>query len=106
MLLGFGRSLAVKCICMNSQPCMVTPTFIDLNPNELHHYPFMINLGRCDGSCDTAENPFGAICVPNKLNNINLKVFNIIRGINELKTLIKLIPCECKCNFNDKKCNS
>ena len=57
----------------------------------------MISLGRCDGSCDTAEYPFGRICVPNKLENLNLKVFNMIKQINEneLKTIIKHISCEC-----------
>ena len=82
---------------MNSQTCMVRPALIDLNPDELHYYPFMISLGRCDGSCDTAEYPFGRICVPNKLENVNLKVFNMIKqkNENELKTIIKHISCEC-----------
>ena len=35
MLLGFGRSLAIKCVSMNSQSCMVRPTLIDMNPDEL-----------------------------------------------------------------------
>ena len=33
-------------------------------------------------------------------------MFNIIRGINELKTLAKHISCKCKCRFDGKKCNS
>ena len=33
---------------------------------------------------------------------INLSVFNMIRGINESKTLTKDIPCECKCKFDEK----
>ena len=33
-------------------------------------------------------------------------MFNIIRGINELKPLAKHISCKCKCRFDGKKCNS
>ena len=34
LLLGFGESLATKCLPMNSQPCAIRPTLIDLNPDE------------------------------------------------------------------------
>ena len=44
------------------------------------------------------------VCVPNKTEDLNLSVFNIITGINQLKTLTKHISCECK--FNGRKCNS
>ena len=30
----------------------------------------------------------------------------MIRGINESKTLTKDISCECKCRFDETKCNS
>ena len=36
----------------------------------------------------------------------NVKVFNIITRINEPKTLIKHISCDCKCKFNSTTCNS
>ena len=36
----------------------------------------------CDGSCNTVEDPFGRIFVPNKMDNVNLKVFSMIKGIN------------------------
>ena len=36
----------------------------------------------------------------------NLSVFNMITGINESKTLIKHISCECKCIFDGIKCTS
>ena len=29
----------------------------------------------------------------------------MITGINESKTLMKLISCKCKCRFDGKKCN-
>ena len=40
-LLSFSGSLTTKCLSLNYEPCIARPT-IDLNPNALHHYPFMI----------------------------------------------------------------
>ena len=35
-----------------------------------------------------------------------MNVFNKIKGINESKTLAKLISCGCRCEFDGMKCNS
>ena len=40
---------------------MIRPTFIDFNPDELHYYPFIVSIDRCDG-------------------NLSLKVFDISKG--------------------------
>lgn len=62
---------------------MVRPTLIDLlSPNELYN-PVTISVNRCDGQCNTAKDPFGKISVHNKMDYVNLKVFNMIKGINE-----------------------
>ena len=41
-----------KCLFLNNEPCMVRPILIDMNPNKLKYYPFMISLNRCTGSCN------------------------------------------------------
>ena len=40
------------------------------------------------------------------MGHLNLSIFNMIEGLNESKTLRKHIPCECKCKFEGRKCNS
>ena len=105
VLLFFGRSLAIKCLSMNNQSCMVKPRFIDLNPDELHYHPFIISMNRCNESWFTVEDPFVRICVPNKMD-MKLKVFNIIKEINESKSLTKHISCDCKCEFDSTKSDS
>ena len=52
------------------------------------------------------NNTFGKIGISTKLEHVNVKVFRIIKGINELKALAKNISCECKCEFDGKKCSS
>ena len=60
----------------------------------------------CNTNFNTAEDSFGRICVPNKLENVNLEVIKIIKEINESKTLVKYISCECRNEFDGRKCNS
>ena len=54
----------------------------------MRYYPFMVNLDRCNGSCNFLDDPSGRICVPNKADDINLNVFNMITRTNESKTFL------------------
>ena len=54
-LLSFSRFLAKKCVSLNNEPCMVRPTLTDLSSVELGFYSFMINLDKCCGSCNAAD---------------------------------------------------
>ena len=81
MLLGSSGSLAIKCVAMNNQKCLVRSTLTDLNSDEILYYPFINSIDRCDGSCNTVEDSFGRTCVHNKMKSVNLKVFNMIKGI-------------------------
>lgn len=66
----------------------------------------MIGLHRCNESCHTLGNPWAKICGPNKTKDVNAAVFNIISGINEVKTLAKHISYNCKCQTVGRKCIS
>ena len=37
---------------------------------------------------------------------ITVKIFNIKKNKNEVKTMTKHISCDCKCKFNTRKSNS
>ena len=41
-----------------------------------------------------------------KTEDLNLSVFNMVTGINDLKTLTRHISCKYKCRFDGRKCNS
>ena len=88
---------------------MTQTILINLRPNEfaqgLHYYLFAVNLDICVGSCNTLYDLSNRVYVPNKTEDINLKVFNMITGINESKTLTKHILCKCGCKFDGRKCN-
>ena len=65
----------------------------------------MVSLDRCNGSCNTLDNPSGRIYVLNKTKDINLNVFNMIARTNEVKTLIKHSVYDCKYTFDNAKYN-
>ena len=103
VLLSFSISLArdrTKCLLLNDEPCMVRPTLINMNPNELEYYPF---INKCTGSCNVLS---PKICVPKETKDINVKAFNIITNKDEAKAMIEHISCDCKCKFNSTTCNS
>lgn len=46
----------------------------------------MVSLNRYNVSCNAVENSFCKICVLNNIEGVDLKVLNVIIGINESKT--------------------
>ena len=66
----------------------------------------MVNLDGCVGSCNTLDELAYKVCIPNKAEDLNLSIFNMITGINESKTLAKHTSVECKCKFDGRKCHS
>ena len=88
---------------------MTHPILINLHPNEysqeFHYCPFAIKLDRSVGSCNTLNDLSNKVCVPNKTEDLNLSMFDMITGINKSKISTKHISCECKCRFDARKCN-
>ena len=54
---------------------------------ELHYYPFSVKLDKCAGSCNTLNDLSNRIYVPNKTEDLNIHVFNMITRKNESKNL-------------------
>ena len=99
-----------RCVSLRNQKCMTQPTLATLYPKEysqeFYYYSFAIKLDRYVGSCNALNGLSNKIWVPNEAEDLNLRVFNMIIGINVLKTLTKHVSCECKCKFDGRKCNS
>ena len=55
---------------------MSLPTLVNLDLNEyiegIRYYPFAVNLDRCIGHCNTLNDLSRTICVPNKIEDLNL----------------------------------
>ena len=72
---------------------------------ELKYYPYIINLDKCNGSCNIITEISDRICIWNKANDVNLSVFNLIERNNKLKILTKHVSCNSKFKFDGSKCN-
>ena len=75
---------------LSNQKCMIQPFLINLHHNkyskEFHYYPFAVKLDRCVGSCNNLNDLSNKVCVPNKTEDLNLSMFNMITEINESNT--------------------
>ena len=106
VLLSFSESLVrdrTNCLFLNDEPCMVRHTLIDLNPNELKYYRFMITSNKFTRSCNVLS---PKICVPKEAKDINVKAFNMITNKDEAKAMTVHISCDCKCKFNSTTCSN
>ena len=105
-----SASNQTKCVLLSNQKYMTQSTFIKLHPNEysqeLHYYTFGVDLDRYVGSWNTINDLSDKVCVPNKTEDLNLSVLNMITGKKESKILTKHVSCECKCKCDRRKYNS
>ena len=65
-------------ISISDQPCQSRPTIVDINSNETLHYPFSVSVNKCSGSCNTIDDPYAQIFVPNETKNMDVKGFDLI----------------------------
>ena len=73
---------SLKCASMNKQECKIRTEIINLNTNEPLSYPYSIKINRCKGSCNTMNDPYAKICVPDQVKDTNVKVFNLMSRTN------------------------
>ena len=66
----------------------------------------MVKLDTCVGSCNTLNYLSNKLSVPNKTEDSNIHVFNLMTGKNESEIFTKDILCKCKWKFDGRKCNS
>ena len=76
---------SLECVSMNNQECKISTEIINLNTNIPIFYPYGIKINKFKGSCNTINNPYAKICVPDQIKNKNLKIFNPLSRTNETR---------------------
>ena len=69
------------------------PRLVNTDFNETLFYWFIVSVNKCDGNCNTNNDPYAQVFVLNKVKNMNVKVFNLVLGINEKSFLIQHGSC-------------
>ena len=78
---------ALDCISMKNCECKVRPEIISINSNNPMFYPFSVKINKCSGNCNNINDPYAKICVPDVIKNLDLKVFNLLKRINETRSI-------------------
>ena len=91
---------ALNCVSMNNQECKVRPEIVDVSSNNPIFYPFSVKMNRCSGNCNSINNPYAKICVPDIVENLNVKIFNLMSRANEAKSIKLHETCKCICGLN------
>ena len=72
---------------MNNQECKVRPKIVNVNGDDTVFFSFNIKTSKCSGSCNKINNPLAKLCVPDVVENLNVKVFNLVSGTNETRRI-------------------
>ena len=74
-------------ISLNNQECRAILEIININTKKPLFYPYSIKINRCSGSCNDINDPYAKLCVPDVVEGINVKVFNLISRTNKASYL-------------------
>ena len=96
---------ALNCVSINNRECKVRPEIVDVSSNN-PFYPFSVKINRCSGNCNSINDPYAKICVPDIVKNLNVKVFNLMSRTNETKSIKLHETCKCICRLNKIICNN
>ena len=70
---------------MNNQECKVRSAIININSNGPLFYPYSILVNKCSSSCNNNNDPYGKLCVPDVIKDMNIRAFNLMSRINETR---------------------
>ena len=97
---------ALKCVSTNNQAYKVRPKIVDVSSNKPIFYPFRVKINRCSGNCNSINNPYAKICVPDIVKHLNVKVFNLMSRTNETRSITLHEACKCICRLNKIICHN
>ena len=97
---------ALNCISLKNQECKVSPKIVDVSSNNPILYPFSVKINRCSGNCNSIDDPYARICVPDIVKNLNVKIFNLMSKSNETTSIRLYETCKYFCRLNKIICNN
>ena len=108
-MMYFGSLSSVsplKCMSMNNQECNVRPEIVNVNSNEPLFYPFSVKTSKCNGSCNSINNPYAKLCVPDIVKNLKIKFFDLFSITNKTRHIKWHEVCKCKRRLDASVCNN
>ena len=107
-LFGIIKTKVLECVSVVNQKCMPRPKILDVHEGvgEALFYPYNVQVNKCNGSCNTLDNPMAKLCVPNVIKRLNMQVYNFLMRLNETRNVLWHESCKCVCKLNSSVCNN
>ena len=97
---------ALNCVSLKNQECKVRPKIVDVSSNNPIFYSFSVKINRCSGNCNSINDLYAKICVPDVAKNLNIKAFNLMSRTNETRSIKLHGTSKCICRLNKIICNN
>ena len=75
----------LKCVSMNNQECKIRPEITNINSDEPLFCTDSILVNKCSVSCNTINDPYAKLFVPDVVKSIGIKIFNLMSKTNEIR---------------------
>ena len=79
----FFSCKALKWLQIINRECKVRSEKLNINRDGPSFYPCSILVNKGSGSCNNINDPYGKLCVPNVVKDINIKLLNFMSTNNE-----------------------
>ena len=99
---------ALECVSVINQKCMSRPKILAVNEGvgEALFYPYNVLVNKCNGSCNTFDNPMAKLCVPNVIKSVDMQVYNFLMRLKETRNVLWHKSCKYVCKLNSSLCNN
>ena len=92
---------SLNCFLLKNEECKVRKIVLD---GDYMTYSYKIKVNRYIGSCNDVENPYFKVGPPVVVNNVSVKVFDLISQRNVLKNISFHQSCKCGCLLDERVC--
>ena len=75
----------IKCISLNNQTGKGRPALVSINSDGTLFYSFTVSVSTYGGSCNSIDDSYAGVSVPNKVKNI----FNLMSEVSETIFLVQ-----------------
>lgn len=79
---------------LNNLLYLARATFINVKSNDPLCYPFVVSVYKSGGSSNIIDDLYARVHTPNNVRNMNVRVFNLIRTIDESRSLVQHNSCQ------------
>ena len=74
-------------ISINNQEYKVRPQILNVNGDDPAFFPYSVKTSKCSGSYKNIDNPLAKLSFRDVVKNLNVKVFNLVSGTNEIRRI-------------------